>query len=140
MKKRIINALICMCMVVAAFSVNVFASSGSGTCRVPKNGYQVSGKQGITRTGKYSYVKVRANSVAPVPPYLIDNFSKCKARLFNSNNTLKAITDWYTLTEGSNYTNLIIYEGYLSQKKVDLNFKGNNSSFAADISFSYDGV
>ena len=129
-----------MCMVVAAFSVNVFASSGTGSCTVPKNGYQVLGKQGITRSQEYSYVKVRADAVTPVRPYKTDNFSKCKARLFNCNNTLLAVSDWYTLTEGSNYTNLSIYEGSLSQKKVNLNFKGNNNNYAAVIYFSYDGV
>lgn len=140
MKKRIVNALICMCMVVAAFSVNVFASSGSGKVRVPVNGYQVSAVKGITRSGSYSYAKVRADSVAPVPPYVIDNFTKCKARLFDYNNELKAISDWYTLTEGNDYTKLTIYEGSLSKKKFNLNFKGNNNNYAADVCFSYNGV
>jgi len=140
MKKRIINALICMCMVVAAFSVNVFASNGSGHVQVPKSGYQVLAVKDITRTKAYSYAKVKADSVTPVTPYGSDTFTKCKARLFNSNNTLKAITDWYTLTEGKDYTKLYIYEGSLSQSKFDLHFKGNNSNYAAEIYFSYKGL
>ena len=140
MKKRIINALICMCMVVAAFSVNVFASNGNGHVQVPKSGYQVLAEQGITRTGSYSYAKVRADSVTPVPPYGADTFTKCQARLFDCNNTLKAISDWYTLTEGSDYTKLKIYEGCYSKNKFNLNFKGNNSNYAAEVYYSYKGL
>lgn len=127
-------------MVVAAFSVNVFASDGSGQVQVPKSGYQVLAEQGITRTGAYSYARVRVEAVTPVMPYKTDNFSKCKARLFDCNNTLKAITDWYTLTEGSDYTKLDIYEGCMSKKKFNLNFKGNNNNYAAEVYYSYKGL
>lgn len=139
MKQRVMNTLICICVVISMFSINVIASSGSGNITVPQNGHHVLAVNGATRTTDYSYVNVKADAVTPVPPYRSDWFTKCRTRLFKNDTTSTPISEWYTLTEGSNYTQVYIYEGMRSLKKFNINFKGNNNDYAAVVYYSYQG-
>lgn len=139
MKQKIANTLICICLVVGMLSVNVFASSGSGRVTVPSNGGNVLAVKGATRTGNYPYVKVKADAVTPTGNYNNDWFTKCKTRLYKNDTTATAISNWYTLTEGHDYTKVQIYEGVQSLKKFNINFKGNNENYAAVVYYSYQG-
>lgn len=140
MKKILVNTFILACIVIGMFSVNVFASSGSGSLTVPKNGVSMVAVRGATRSGNWGCVYVTAKAVTPIPPYSFDNYTKCKACLYLNNNQAIEISDWYTLKEGEVNSKLYLKEGRLLVKKFNLNFKGNSNSCAAEIHYSYNGM
>lgn len=133
-----ILAIIALAVMVLSFPLYASASSGTGTVQVPKNCIMKSvGK--ITRTTKYGYVNVKANSVYPTGTYKKDNFTKCTTRLYHATSTGTAISDKYTLTEGGGYKKVYVYQGYLDQTTVNLCFGGNNPDYAAYVNYTYDG-
>ena len=123
-------------MIVMVFSMQVMASSGSGSFTVPVGSRFFVAKSDISRTGSYSYIKVKAESVIPTSEGVSDTYTKCKAKLF-LNGSVRS--DEKVLTEGTQYK-LYIYEGYLHERYVDLAFAGNNPNYDAKIFYTYDGL
>lgn len=139
MKKKISIIVTLSLLIAMTFSMNVFASSGSSQVTVGTGSIYVTGVKGVTRTTDYNYVNVKANSVYPTGNYDTDNFTKCKTRIYKNDSTSTAISNSVTLTEGSGYSAVTIYNGYLSLSKVNICFAGNDPAYGAVIDFSYDG-
>lgn len=116
-----------------------FASSGSGTVRVSDDGVMIQTVVGATRSGKYSYVSIKARSVYPTEDYAEDTYTRCKTRLYHNKISNLCISDTYVLVEGSDYTNVTIYEGYQDQKAFDICFAGNKKGLAAYVAYTYVG-
>ncbi len=138
MKKKVLSMLSVVMLLVMVFSLNSFASSGEGSVIVGKNSAMTQAKTGITRTRKYSYVEVTAQSVCPVGEYDEDTYKYCKTRLYHNTIDNRAISDNVKIKE-SKLNSITIYEGYLNLKKFDLCFAGNNPDLAAKIFYKYDG-
>lgn len=139
MKKKISVIAALALLLAMNFSMNAFASSGSGQVIVGTRCNFVTGVSGVTRTTNYSYVEVKADSVYPIGIYDTDNFTRCKVQLYVNDSTSTAISNSVTLTEGNDYSQITIYEGYLSLPQVNICFAGNNPNYGAVIDFSYDG-
>ncbi|MBD5096477.1 MAG: hypothetical protein HDT40_05615 [Lachnospiraceae bacterium] len=138
MKKKLFNGLAMLLMMVMMYSNYSMASSGSSSVTVPAGCLLVTGVSGVTRTTNYSYVQVKANSIYPTGNYDKDTFTKCKTVICKNDSTNTKISNVYTLTEGSGYTNVYIHEGYLSLAKVNICFAGNDPFLGAVVNFSYD--
>lgn len=135
-KKKLLNGLAILLMMVMMYSNYAMASSGSSSVTV---GTECIFKTGVSRTTDYNYVRVRADSVYPVGNYDKDNYTKCKTAIYKNDNTSTRISNIYTLTEGHGYSNVEIYNGNLSLAKVNICFAGNDPALGAVIDFSYDG-
>lgn len=138
MKKKMKKFWAGMCAIVMlcamAMSLNVMASSGSGTVRVPTYSVYKSAVDNATRTGSYSYVTVRVDRVYPTGSGT-DNYSLCKTVLYNQNYMM---SDEVVATEGYSF-NLPIKEGYLNLKYFNLCFAGCNPELAAFVDYYYNG-
>lgn len=137
MKKKLFNGLAILLMMVMMYSnYSMAGQTGSGSVTVPAGCILVTGAYGVPRTTNYSYVQVKANSVYPTGNYDKDTFTKCKT-VICQNDTNTIISATYTLTEGSGFTNVYIYQGYLSLTKVNIRFAGNDPFLGAVVNFSY---
>ena len=137
MKNRIIQMIATLLLCFMIFSPVCSAGAVTGTIRVPKNCIMTSAGE-ATRTTKYGYVSVKANSVYPTGEYKKDNFTKCKTHLFHVTSH-KAISNKVTLTEGKGYAKVIIQDGYLDQTKVNVCFAGNDPEYPAMVNYTYNG-
>lgn len=126
-------------MVMLNATTMAFASSGSGTVRVADKGVMTQAVVGATRTRRYSYVSVKADSVYPDKTGIKDDYTKCKARLYHNTESNVCISESYTLVEGNDYTKIKIYEGYQDQEYFDLCIAGNNKTLTAYVAYSYKG-
>lgn len=126
-----------MALLLAAmpFSANVFAQTGSGQVKVNAGSVYSIGVQGVTRSGAYSYVEVKADSVYPPEGY--DNFTHCKTKLTENNITKTVISDEYRLIEGTGYCKVYINQGHMDVREFNILFAGTNSLEPAIIDFSY---
>lgn len=140
--KKIVSILSVVLLIVMVLSLNTnlitFASSGTGTVAVAKNSVMTRAKKGITRTRKYGYVEIRANSVYPVGNYDTDNYTQCGTKIYHNKKSGIPISNKYTLTEGK-LCRVYILDGYLDQSKFDLCFAGNTPSLDAYVAYFYDG-
>lgn len=136
MKKKFINGIAMLLIMVLMYSNYVMASSGTGFVTVPAGCILVTGAYDVPRTTNYSYVQVKANSVYPTGNYDEDTFTKCKT-VICKNDTNEIISNTYTLTEGRGYTNVYIHQGHLSSAKVNIRFAGNDPFLGAVVNFSY---
>lgn len=137
MKNRIIQMIATLLLCFMIFSPVCSAGAVTGTIRVPKNCIMTSAGE-ATRTTKYSYVSVKANSVYPTGEYDKDKFTKCKTQLFHVTSH-EAISKKYTLTEGKGYEKIEIYQGKLDQTKVNVCLSGNDPDYPAMINYTYNG-
>ena len=71
-----------------------------GSVTVGTGSVYVTGVSGVHRTGDYSYVSVKANSVYPTEDKK-DNYTACKVRLYQNDSTSTAISYEYTVKEGT---------------------------------------
>ncbi len=71
-----------------------------GSVTVGTGSVYVTGVSGVHRTGDYSYVSVKANSVYPTEDKK-DNYTTCKVRLYQNDGTSTAISYEYTVKEGT---------------------------------------
>lgn len=79
-----------------------------------------------TRTGNYTYLKVRLNSVFPASGD-DDNLTQVCFKLMGSDGqTVLTKNEYYTLTEGEGYSTFWIQEGYLSATTIYYGFRGIN--------------
>lgn len=87
MKKRefFCKSIALVFLLSLGLSYNVIASKGSGTVNVSRDMHFSLAKAGITRTGRYSDVLVRANSVYPLDGST-DRFRNCRTRLYGNFN------------------------------------------------------
>lgn len=133
-KKRTITiivtiAMFCMMSMTALAAVNVHVT-------LPKNQVWTS-KIAVSRSGKYSYVAASLDSVYPLSGS--DNYEKIQTRLVNSSETtILEDADYVVLKEGDKYTKLHIKEGYLDNKTVYIQFRGNTNA-AAEAIVNYNG-
>lgn len=81
MRKKIINVLSVVMFVCMLLPKNVYAATGGGSVTVGTGSVYVTGVSGVHRTGDYSYVSVKANSVYPTEDKK-DNYTTCKVRLY----------------------------------------------------------
>lgn len=141
MNKRvsIVAGIVLTIMIIFNFGASVFASSGSGLVLVGEGGNMTQAQVGITRTGEVSYASISVNSVYPDGNYSEDTYTRCKARLYHHTKGNTPVSDKYTLTEGTGYTQIKFYEGYLNIRSFDLCFSGNNPLYGAYIAYSYRG-
>lgn len=98
---------------------------------LPKN--QVwTGKYSVTRSGNVSYVFASLDSVYPASG--TDNYEKIQARIVNGQGTMILRDGSYaTLKEGTGYQKLYIKDGYLNEKTVYLQFRGNSNDAAEAV-------
>ncbi|MGN0151905.1 MAG: hypothetical protein ACI39Q_05470 [Wujia sp.] len=139
MKRKIINGIAMMSMMLMMCTNYVMASTGNGSVTVGTGSVFITGASAVERTTNYDYVQVKANSVYPTGSYSSDNFTKCKTAIYRNDNTSTRISNVYTLTEGNGYSNVKINNGYLSLKKVNICFAGNDPDYGAVVAFSYNG-
>ena len=137
MRKKIINVLSVVMFVCMLLPKNVYAATGGDSVTVGTGSVYVTGVSGVHRTGDYSYVSVKANSVYPTE-YKEDNYTRCKVRLYKNDSTSTAISNEYIITEGSAYKDIEINQGYLSLHWLNICFAGNDPRYGAVIDFSYD--
>lgn len=137
MRKKIINVLSVVMFVCMLLPKNVYAATGGGSVTVGIGSVYVTGVSGVHRTGDYSYVSVKANSVYPTEDKK-DNYTTCKVRLYQNDSTSTAISDEYTVKEGTGYTDVGINQGHLSLHWLNICFAGNDPRYGAVIDFSYD--
>ena len=136
--KKVVSMFITVMLVGLMCCINVFASSATNQyVRVPAGSSYFPGNVNVTRTKNYSYVSVNIQSVYPDSG--TDTFTKCKVKLYRADATNTAISNEYTLTEGSGYKSVYIKDGYLNLSTVGLYFAGNNPNYGANILYSYNG-
>lgn len=85
----------------------------------------------VSRTAGFSYVKASCDSVYPTSGS--DNFTKIQVRIVNSSGALIMTSNYEVLKEGDGYKMLYIKEGYLANKTVYLQFRGNSSAAAEAV-------
>ena len=97
---------------------------------LPKN--QVwTGKLSVTRSGNVSYVSASVDSVYPTSG--TDNFEKVQARVVNAQGNLIMSENYVVIKEGTSYQKLYIKDGYLNEKTVYLQFRGNTDAAAEAV-------
>ena len=133
MKRKILVTGVITFLMMATMLMSTFAAIDKNIT-IPSNQAWTSGSS-EARTGNYSNVKVKCNSVYPESG--TDNFSKIQTRITNSSGTLIMNTEYTTLTEGNDYSYIAIKQGYLNTTTVRFQFRGNTSKSAkAVVSFS----
>ena len=131
-KKRIVTTIISIAM-FCMVSVNAFAATDVHIYLL-ENQIWGSNKL-VSRTGNYSYVSVKLISVFPSSGY--DFYEKIQARLLSTTGTPISNGE-VTLQEGKGYKPIYIAEGYLTVKKLYIQFRGNKNE-AAEAFVSYTG-
>lgn len=134
-KKRLTTVFVVMAM-FCMMSMSVLAATNV-VISLPKDQAWTT-KRSMTRTGNYSYVQASCDSVYPTDGST-DLFSKIQARIINSSGTLIMTKDYVSLKEGDGYQDLNIKEGYLADKTVYIQFRGNTNS-AAEAVVNYQGL
>ena len=136
MKKRefFCKSIALVFLLSLGLSYSVIASKGSGTVNVSRDMHFSLAKAGITRTGRYSVVLVKANSVYPLDGST-DRFRNCRTRLYGNGYAISGI---YVLHEGQDRY-IPINEGSLNITNFNLYFSGNDPNYPAGISYCYDG-
>ncbi len=130
--KRIMSNIALVLIMAVLFSVNVSATTK--TIDLPKNQKWVSCS--ATRTGNYTYCYARCLSVYSTTAS--DNFTRIQARVVNSSGTRISASSTYTLSEtASSSTTIHLNEGYLSNKSIKFQFRGNEPEYAARAKVSY---
>ncbi len=137
MKNKLIKLFAFTMLITIMLSVNSWADfdRGTGTVKVEKGCVMKLAKSNIHRSLDYSYVMVKANSVYPVLEGAVDDYVKCRTRIYSNG---APISDVMVLTEGV-LRELPIYNGYLSNSYYDLYFSGNHKDLAAYIAYYYNG-
>lgn len=129
MKKGIATIVAAMAM-FCMMSMSVLADMDV-VISLPENQVWTSGAS-IQRTGNYSYVWAGCDSVYPKSG--TDNFSKIQARIVDSSGVLIMSKDYEVLSEESPIdTRLFIKEGYLNNRIVYIQFRGNTNKPAEAI-------
>lgn len=133
-KRRISGILMTVLVVLSCISVN---ASNNQVIIIPANQkWTTAGNE--TRTGNYSYVRARNDSVYPVSG--TDNFAIIQCKITNSNGTLLCNKEYYKLDEtADSATKISIREGYLTTKKIYFKFRGNTEKPAKAV-VSYWGL
>ncbi|MCM1091392.1 MAG: hypothetical protein NC092_08200 [Butyrivibrio sp.] len=133
--KRGITTLIVTMAMFCMMSMSALAAGAGLKEQIHLSANQVwTGSYSISRTGDYSYVYARCNSV--YPPSGTDNFTKIQARLVNSSGTLIMTATYVVLNESEGYKKLYIADGYLNENPVYIQFRGNTKD-AAEAIVSY---
>ncbi len=136
MRKKVSYLLVICALVLLGNSFLSYASSGRGVAYLPKNCTNTLAKGGITRSGKYSYARVNAESVYPTSDGAEDTYTKCKVVLYYRSIPVSSAK---TITEGQKY-NITIKDGSLDITTFDLVFAGNDPNLDARVSYWYDGM
>ncbi|MCD7727431.1 MAG: hypothetical protein LUH57_03685 [Ruminococcus sp.] len=119
-----------MIMLVGMFvGVSSSATYQRETFRV-QTGQVWNTRPALTRTQKYSYVRVKVNAVYPVLE-VKDNYKYVQVRVINENG--KAITSTCTLEEGTGGQRIDIKEGCLDASDIRFQYRGNDADLAADV-------
>lgn len=131
-KKHRISILVALGMIMIT-CMPIFATSR--TIELPSN--QVwTAKFSEPRTGKYSQVSAKCDSV--YPPSGSDNFTQIQCRVVNQSGTVISEQSFYRLTEGTPSTYITLKEGYLNLSVVYFQFRGNSSQ-PANAAVTYYG-
>ena len=115
---------------MAMFCMMSMSALASTMISLPENQVWTS-KAAISRTGSFSFVYAKCESVYPSSGS--DNFTKIQTRLVNSSGKLIMKKDYETLTEGKASSLLYIKEGYLADKTVYIQFRGNTNAAAEAV-------
>lgn len=137
MKKIIIKMCALAMLISMVLSLNSHAGfdTGTGTVKVEKNCVMKLAKSNISRSLDFPYVMVKANSVYPTLEGVVDDYVKCRTKIYANG---VQISNEMVLTEGY-LRELHIYDGKLSYTHYDLYFSGNNKNLAAYIAYYYNG-
>lgn len=136
-KKIVVNGLI---------AAIIFIPTLGNAATIEQNVHLLSGQlpstsSAMSRTMKYSYVKVRCDSVYPPRGSgIVDTYTKMQCSV-RSGYTLKGIgkLNAEVLSENdSNFSDLYISEGYLNVDSVVLYFMGNDPDREAYANVAYD--
>lgn len=119
MKKRVgVTFLtLLMCLMV---SISVTANSPAYTVHMLANTNIWFGGYPVTRSQNNNYVSVKLKTIYPTSGGT-DNYHNVYSRVQTTNGI--NISDTVYLTEGSGYTNITLYNGYLRQSEVEFLFK-----------------
>lgn len=131
-KKRIPAFLAFLMLAGCLFTTTAFAKDE--TILLPQSQIWAV-RSSIERTGKYSYVEAKVNSVYPVNGG-IDTFTKVQVKVYTD--ALKTFSNTYTLSEtSSSSTQIALNEGFLDEDNVKLAFRGNNADYSAYANVTY---
>lgn len=132
-KQRITTIIVAMAM-FCMMSMSALAATDV-VISLPKDQAWTESKS-VSRSGAYSYVWASLDSVYPTGGS--DNFSKIQARVVNFKGVLIMTSSYKVLNEGDGYQELYIKEGYLANKTVYIQFRGNSNE-AAEAVVNYTG-
>lgn len=111
---------------------------GNGLIKVKKGCEYKLAKSNIKRTGKYSYVNVKADAVFPVEEGKVDDYTHCRTYLKKDGKIISKSKAAIILDEGK-LKKVEIKQGCLALKSVDLYFAGNQPDLDARIAYYYNG-
>ena len=126
------------CLLVAATigtSLNVNASVTSVTKLHLLQG-QVITARAATRTGKYSYIRVRCDSVYPDTGGK-DTYTKMQVGVKGVTGS-PTMSGYTTIKEGNDFYNISLYDGTLDNYTIAIYFRGNDPDKSAYADVSYD--
>ncbi|MCM1327741.1 MAG: hypothetical protein NC094_13705 [Bacteroidales bacterium] len=123
MKHKKLLATLLTIVSILAMNISVMASAGYITVHLwPNQEWTDRYDNPGTRTGNFSYVEVICHSVYPESG--TDNYSRMQVRLADMYGN--ALSDTYTIKEGSQVNRISLWEGSLSIKDIYYQFRGNS--------------
>ena len=136
MIKALKRGLVITMSMIIVFAMNVFAfDKGTGRVTVPTDCKYVTAKKNVSRSCKYSYAIVKADSVYPVENGKEDTYTRCKTRLYCGKTPISS----EVILKENNLTHINIYNGQLNRTSFNIKFAGNNPGLSARISYYYNG-
>ncbi len=131
-KGIIINAIAAVILVLIVTVNAVHAAVITQTISLSANYGEAA--RSATRTGEYSYVRVKCTAVYPDEDGITDNYTKIRVRVRFVDRT--PLTDVKVIEESKGYYCIHIYEGHLTKKNIQFIFTGNSEvSARADVSY-----
>ena len=111
------------------------AFAAQKTISIPKLGQGYT-KISDTRSGKNGYVLAKCVAVYPKGTYDEDNFRNIRVCILDSQGG--HISNEKTITEGTGYQKVKLYEHCMGCKNIKFGFCGNSANYAANAIVGYD--